>query len=66
MNLPISRLKDSLAQIAEWTSSQEGVKPEVRYYISALTLSDKELLTAVAALVRDRPKKFLKCLGLLK
>ena len=111
----------------EWTSNQEGVKPEVRYYISSLTLSDKEPeeflslirdhwsienglhlvkdrwrdedkhvlfrpglgerftcllnravgvlgllkrgkdpLTAVAALVRDKPKKFLKRLGLLK
>jgi hypothetical protein len=110
----------------EWTSSRVGVKPEVRYYISSLSLSDwqpeailslvrnhwsienglhlvkdrwrdedkhylsmsglgerftcllnravsvlgllksgKEPLTAVAALVRDKPKKFLKRLGFL-
>jgi hypothetical protein len=111
----------------EWTSSKEGVKPEVRYFISSLSLSDwepeeilllvrnhwsiesglhlvkdrwrdedkhylsmpglgerftcllnravsvtgllkrgKEPLTAVAALVRDKPKKILKRLGFLK
>ena len=111
----------------ERTSSQAGVKPEVRYFISSLSLSDKkpeeilslirdhwlienglhfvkdrwrdedrhylsmpglgerftcllnrvvsiagllkrgkEPLTAVAALVRDKPKKFLKRLGFLK
>jgi hypothetical protein len=36
----------------EWTSSQEGVKPEVRYFISSLALSDRkpeELLS----LIRD-------------
>ena len=110
----------------EWTSSQEGVKPENRYFISSLDLSDwkpeeilslvrnhwsienglhfvkdrwrdedrhylsmpglgerftcllnravsiagllkkgKEPLTAVYALVRDKPKKFLKRLGLI-
>ena len=110
----------------EWTPSQEGVKPEVRYFISSLALSDwkpeeilslvrnhwsienglhfvkdrwrdedrhylampglgerftcllnravsvlgllrrgKEPLTAVAALVRDKPKKCLKRLGLI-
>jgi hypothetical protein len=111
----------------EWTSSEEGVKPEVRYFVSSLDLSDwtpgeilafirhhwsienslhfvkdrwrdedrhylsmpglgerftcllnravsiggllkkgLEPLTAVAALVRDKPKKFLKRLGFLK
>ena len=111
----------------EWTSSREGVKPEVRYFMSSLALSDgkpeeflslirnhwsienglhfvkdrwrdedrhylsmpglgerftcllnravsvlgvlrrgKEPLTAVAALVRDKPKKFLKRLGFQK
>jgi len=111
----------------EWTSSEEGVKPEVRYFISSFDLSEwkpkdilslvrdhwqiesslhmvkdrwrdedkhylsmpglgerftcllnravsiggllkrgKEPLTAVAALVRDKPKQFLKRLGFLK
>jgi len=111
----------------EWTSSQEGVKPEIRYFISSLALSDwkpeeilslirnhwsienglhfmkdrwrdedrhylsmpgmgerftcllnravsiagllkkgKEPLTAGYALVRDKPKKCLKRLGLIK
>jgi len=111
----------------EWTSSREGVKPEVRYFISSLALSDwkpeeilslirghwsienglhlvkdrwrdedkhylsmpglgerftcllnravsiagllkegKEPLTEVNAMVRDKPKKFLKKLGFLK
>jgi hypothetical protein len=110
----------------EWTSSEVGVKPEVRYFISSLDLSEwtpgeilalirhhwsienglhfvkdrwrdedrhylsmpglgerftcllnravsiqgllktgEEALTAVAALVRDKPKKILKRLGFL-
>ena len=111
----------------EWTSSKEGVKPEVRYFMSSLSLSDwraeeilslirdhwsvenslhlvkdrwrdedkhylsmpglgerftcllnravnvagllkkgKEPLTAVYAMVRNKPKKFLKRLGFQK
>jgi hypothetical protein len=111
----------------EWTSSKEGVKPEVRYFISSLDISKwkpqkilslirdhwqienslhlqkdrwrdedkhylsmpglgerftcllnravsigmllkkgKEPLTAVSALVRDKPKQFLKRLGFVK
>ena len=111
----------------EWTSSKAGVKPEVRYFVSSLDMSEwkpedvlalirghwsienslhlvkdrwrdddkhylsmpglgerftcllnravsiggllkkgKEPLTAVAALVRDKPKLFLKRLGFLK
>jgi len=111
----------------QWTSSEEGVKPEVRYFVSSLDLLEwkpkdilslirghwsienslhfvkdrwrdedrhylsmsglgerftcllnravniggllkkgSEPLTAVAALVRDKPKKFLKRLGFIK
>ena len=34
--------------------------------IACLLKKGTEPLTAVAALVRDKPKKFLKCLGFLK
>jgi len=36
----------------EWTSSQENVKPEIRYFISSLSLSDWEP-EEILSLIRD-------------